>query len=62
MADKKETFTQIVNRQHDAGTVLPADVEKYGMEQATQIAMKRAEDKARTDSTPKPTQSASNPT
>ena len=62
MADKKEISTQIAERQHDAGTVLPEDVAKYGMDRATQIAIKRAEDKARADSQPKPIQSAPKPT
>lgn len=62
MADQRENFSQITDRQHDAGTVLPADVEKFGMEQATQMAIKRAEDKARADSQPKPTQSSPKPT
>ena len=36
MADKKEISTQIAERQHDAGMVLPEDVAKYGMDRATQ--------------------------
>lgn len=40
--------------QHSVGTVDPEDVQKYGMARATEIAIKKAEDKARFDSQPKP--------
>lgn len=53
MADKLHEFQQ-VDHQHDAGQVNPMDVQKYGMERATQIAIQKAEAKARFDSQPKP--------
>lgn len=52
MTDKVEK-NQEVFHQHDVGQVDPADVQKYGMERATQIAIQKAEAKARFDSQPK---------
>lgn len=61
MTDKLEKFQEVVH-QHDAGQVDPADVQKYGMERATQIAIQKAEAKARLDSQPRVQPVASQPT
>lgn len=47
------TFPQVPEKQASAGTVDPADVQKYGMARATEIAIQKAEAKARFDSRPK---------
>lgn len=46
------TLPQVPEKQASAETVDPIDVQKYGMARATQIAIKKAEDKARFDSRP----------
>ena len=53
MAETNLPVLQEKQNQHSAGTVDPEDVQKYGMKRATQIAIQKAEDKARFDSQPK---------
>lgn len=55
MTDKLNNFTlPETTHQYSAGIVDPVDVQKYGMARATEIAIKKAEDKARFYSKPKP--------
>lgn len=49
-SSQPKTLFQVPEKQASAGTVDPIDVQKYGMARATEIAIRKAEDKARFDS------------